>query len=303
MWQTDGRDGVEAEGASYARRDDVYVFVERQRRHVLIGAALNHKDRDLYRVALPRQEPAKERKRWALAQDDETGETHLLIAADELRRQSVRDVFRRLAGAPQIKRANVSDRDYVLIGPLEEASVGDALISVGGLHPDFERHVERLASLAAESDEREEAELYKISRAVERQHRAHARVVHALFERLHAAGFALDQAETGGLRADFAMSRGAETLVFEIRADGAIEDVLKALGQLAVVAPKPAGLHRILALPAPRDQLGGALEPFRPAFEELGVSVLVYDFVGREVSFFFALANADLPRETRQAFA
>ena len=37
-----------------------------------------------------------------------------LPTADELRRQDIRDPFKRLIRAAQIRRANVSDRDYVM---------------------------------------------------------------------------------------------------------------------------------------------------------------------------------------------
>ncbi|MGE0829250.1 MAG: hypothetical protein AB7O04_07865 [Hyphomonadaceae bacterium] len=294
VWQKDWREGAEAEGASYARREDVYIFVEKQKRDVLIGVSLAERDRDLFRAALPRAAPAADRKRYAIAEDDSDGQSYLLIAADELKRQGIREPFRRLAGVANIKRANVSERDYVLIGPLNDARAADALLSLGGLHPDFERHVERLAALAGESDAREETLLYPVSRQVERMHRAHEKIVAALFQTLHGAGYAIDDVETGLFRADFAMSLGAETLVFEIRADAALEDLIKALGQLTLAAPKAAGLTRILALPAPREQLGAALEPYFSTFEEHAISVLIYDFKDGEARFFLERADTGL---------
>src|SRR5262249_35181860 len=98
------------------------------------------------------------RKRFAVA-IGEADEPYLLISADELRRQDIRDPFKRLAGAPQIKRANVSDRDYVMVGPLNDARAADALLSLAALSPRFEAHVEKLGALVGASDPRDEADV------------------------------------------------------------------------------------------------------------------------------------------------
>jgi len=293
IWRSEG-EGVD--GAAYARRDDVYVYLEKTPESVRIGAALSDRDRDLLRIALPRLTPAEARKRWAIAQDDEESRAYLLIAADELRRQGLRDPFRRLAGVNLIKKANVAERDFVLLGPISEPAIGDALLSLAGLSPRFERHVEQLGALAGAGTDGDNA-LYAASWAVERRQRARLHVRQALEARLGAAGFSADIAESGPLRADFAMSRGAETLVIEIRDKADVDDVLTAVGRLALVAPQSAGLVRVLALPAPRDAAQDALDTLKPALTEMGLSVLLFDFDGKRTTLSLALTDASLAPE------
>ncbi len=305
-WQQEGRDGVRAEGAAYSRREDVYVAVERDERRWTLSVALTEKDQILLEVAIPRRDPARDRKRFAMAWSD-GDEPFLLLGVDELRRQGLRDPFRRLAGAPLVKRANVSDRDYVLIGPLKEEGAPDALLSLAALHPRFEALVERLGALAGRSDEADEAEIYTVSPRVARERRVHAKVSAALFQRLRGAGFQIAELKSGVLRADFAAVRGDKALAFEIRADAEIGGGLKALGQLVAVAPAGGagsgpGFRRSLVLPGPRESLGSALAPFEAAFRELGVLVLLYDFKDGEVFFWAQAVPPDFPNDLRALF-
>jgi hypothetical protein len=301
-WQKDDRNGPGASGASFARRDDVYLYVEKDRHTRVLGVALSERDKDLVRIEVSRAEPMKDRKRVALAVD-EAGLAFLLIAADELKRQDVRDAFRRLAGAPRVKRANVSGRDYVLIGPVNDPACADALLSLAALHPRFEGHVEKMASLATQQDGADEADIYKISPNVARQHRAPAKVTRALFERLTAIGYLMDTVALGRLTADLAMSRGEDTVVFEVRPEADVDDLQKALGHLALIAPRALGIARVIALPAPRDALGATLDPYKQAFVEMGVSLIVYDFQGGQPRFSVELADASLDADLRAAIA
>jgi hypothetical protein len=301
-WQKDGRDGLREEGASFSRRDDVYLFVMRDAKNVSIGAALTEKDQEILRLEIPRREPAKERKRAALAADD-ANEPYLMASVDELRRQSIRDPFKRLAGAANVKRANVSDRDYVLIGPLTDTHTADALLSLAALSPAFERHVEKLGALAAQSDEHEEADVYKVSSRVAGAHRVHAKIVEALFEKLRGAGFQVADLRNGPIRADFAAARADAAIAFEIRADAELGDFLKALGQLVLIAPGGGAFRRALVLPAPREQVGGALAPFEAAFREIGVWVLMYDFKDGRASIWTQSAPPELPADLRALFS
>ncbi|MGE3303268.1 MAG: hypothetical protein AB7M12_09160 [Hyphomonadaceae bacterium] len=302
-WQKNARDGaVIEEGASFSRRDDVYLFIIRDGAHVSIGAALTERDRELLRVEIPRAEPAADRQRAALAVD-ENDQLFLLASADELRRQHIRDPFRRLTGAPQVKRANISERDYVLIGPLSDPRAGDALLALAALHPLFDRHVEMLGKLAGRSDEREEAEVYRISPRVRSAHRVHAKVVEALFEKLRGAGFQVADLRNGPVRADFAVARSDAAVAFEIRADAELSDFLRALGQLVLIAPGGGAFRRALVLPAPREALGAALAPFEAAFRETGVWVLMYDFRDGEAHIWTQIAPPELPGDIRTLFA
>jgi hypothetical protein len=301
QWQEDGRNGPRESGASYTRREDVYVFVHRAPRELSVGVALAEKDRDLVRLSLSTRDPARDRKRTALAIDSE-GAAFLLVSIEELKRQNIRDPLRRLAGAPQIKRANVSDRDYVLLGPLEELRVAEALLALGGLHPLFERHVERLAALATASDDLDDTELYQVSPRVAKQHRVHAKVVHALFERLRGQGFEVDELRNGAFRADFAMRRRELAIAFEIRAAAELEDVLKAIGQLLLVAPRRSSFARCIVLPAPREALGASLGPFEAALNEAGALVLMYDVKDKELVFWPQAIPEGFPAELVQAF-
>ena len=271
QWQADGKEGPRESGTSYARREDVDHFVHRRPRATPAGVGAG-------------------------------GDGFLLISVEELKRQNIRDPLRRLAGAPQIKRANVADRDYVLLGPLEDVRVAEALLALAGLNPLFERHIERLGALAVASDERDEAELYRASPRVARQHRIHAKVVQALFEHLHGLGFEVEELKNGPYRADFAMRRRDLAIAFEIRAAAELEDVLKSLGQLMLAAPKSSGFHRCMVLPAPREALGSVLEPFTAAFSESGVLLLMYDFKERAFVFWPQVTPAGFPPELARMF-
>lgn len=300
-WQKDGRDGPREEGASYSRRDDLYLYTEKNQKTFSVGAALTAKDRALLTLELPRRDPAKDRKRFALAVN-ETDETFLLVSAEELKRQNIRDPFRRLAGAPHIKRANVSDRDYVMIGPLGDARTADALLSLAALNPRFEEHVEKLGALAGLSDEKDDADVYQVSPRVARERRVHTKVVEALFTRLRSAGFQVAELTNGPLMADFAVHRNDVAIAFEIRADAELEDFLKAIGQLTLIAPSGGAFQRCMVLPAPRDPLGGALAPFEAAFREARIFVLLYDFDGKDMKFWAQVVPEGFPAELRKLF-
>ena len=277
-WRREEAQGV-VEGVSFARRDDVYVFLERRPDAFVVGVALSESDADLVAFSFGRSEPAGARRRQAAAIND-AGETFLLLGIDELKRQGVHDVFRRLAGAVGVKRAHIAERDYVLLGPLGEPESADALLSVAELHPRFERHVERLGALAARSDSAEGARLYPVSARVVRQHRVFPKIAAALFERFAGAGYQLDAASAGPVQADLALRRGEDTLVFEIRPDCTVEDIQRGLGQLVLLAPNAEGVTRLLVLPAGREPEAAAtaLAVFRGAFDELAVVALTYDF-------------------------
>jgi hypothetical protein len=300
-WQKDGRDGPRTEGASYGRREDVYLYTEKTPRTLSVGVALTEKDRALLTLELPRREPAKDRKKFALAIGD-AEEPYLLVSVDELRHQGIRDPFKRLAGAPQIKRANVSDRDYVLVGPLTEARAADALLSLAALNPRFEAHVETLGALAASSDEKDDRDVYQVSARVAHERRVHAKVVDGLFEKLRAAGFQIAELKNGPLMADFAVHRADVAIAFEIRADAELEDFLKAIGQLVLIAPAGGAFKRCIVLPAPREALGGALAPFEAAFKEIGALVLLYDFQDKGIKFWAQVVPGDFPQELRALF-
>ncbi|MGE3141897.1 MAG: hypothetical protein AB7L65_01130 [Hyphomonadaceae bacterium] len=302
QWRSSDALEPEAEGASFARRDDLHLYLERTRDRIALGAALTPRNRDLVRVEFSRAAPARRKHRAAFAFDDAGDAYFLMISTDALKDHDIRDPFRRLAGAPLVKRAELGGRDYLMIGPLDAPRIADALFAVAGVSPAFEKHIAKLGAVVADEDERQESEVYAVSRAVERAPRAVSRVISALHEHLMRAGFQLDAAEAGALKADFVMSRGAESLVFEIRGDAELADLVRGLGQLALVAPRPAALTRMLLLPAPRDELGQALAPFAPAFEELSVNVLFYDFEGDAVTFRFERADPALPDGTRRLF-
>jgi hypothetical protein len=295
-WQHDGE-----EGASFSIREDVYLFVMRNAKRVAIGAALTARDKEIFRIEIPRKAPASDRKRAAIV-TGEGDELYLMASADELRRQNIREPFKRLAGAPNIKRASVAERDYVLIGPLGEDKTADALLSLAALSPLFEKHVETLAALAGRSDEREETELYAVTPGVTGAHRVHAKVVDALFKMLRGAGFQVAELSNGPIRADFAVARADGAIAFEIRADAELNDFLKALGQLALIAPAGGAFRRALVAPSPQTSLGGALAPFEATFRELGIWVLLYDFKDGAVNIWTAAAPADLPAELRKLF-
>jgi hypothetical protein len=296
-WRHDGD-----EGASFSTRDDVYLFVMRNAKRLAIGAALTARDKEIFRIEIPRKASASDRKRAAIVTDEASGDLYLMASADELRRQNIREPFRRLAGAPNVKRASVAERDYVLIGPLGEDRTADALLSLAALGPAFEKHVETLAALAGQSDAREETELYAISPRIAGAHRVHAKVVDALFTMLRGVGFQVAELSNGPVRADFAVARADGAIAFEIRADAELNDFLKALGQLALIAPAGGAFRRALVAPAPQTSLGGALAPLEATFRELGVWVLLYDFKDGAVNLWTAAAPADLPPDLRKLF-
>jgi hypothetical protein len=300
-WQKDGREGAREEGVSYSRRDDVYLYTEKTQRLHSVGVVLTEKDRALLTIEIPRRDPAKDRKRVAAAIGD-AEEPYLLVSADELRHQDIRDPFKRLAGAPQIKRANVSDRDYVMIGPLTDARAAEALLSLAALNPRFEAHVEKLGALAGASDDRDEADVYQVSSRVARERRVHAKVVEGLFARLRGAGFQVAELKNGPLTADFSVARADIAIAFEIRAHAELEDFLKAIGQLVVIAPAGGAFKRCMVLPAPREALGGALAPFEAALKEIWALVLLYDFQDGGVKFWAQVAPPDFPPDLRKLF-
>lgn len=293
------QDGLE--GWSFSRSEAVYLFLERQRRKYVFGAALSAGDHDLFAFDISRDEPGRDKKRVAVAMN-EAGESFLLIAAEALKGKGIGDVFRRLAGAPAVKRANLADRDYVLIGPLTDQRSAEALLAVAALHPRFERQIEKAAHLAAD-DDREDADIYAVSSGVAKTHRAAAKATRALFERLAALGYYAETVELGALKADLAMSRGEDTVVFEIRAEAEVEDLQRALGHLALIAPLALGLTRVIVLPAPKEALGATLDPYKQAFEEMKVSLVFYDFRGGETVLMLDTADPGLHADVRLALA
>jgi hypothetical protein len=196
----------------------------------------------------------------------------------------------------------VSGREYVLIGPLTDAHIADALLSLASLAPAFERHVDKIGVLAAQSDARDDAELYAISSKVASAHRVHTKVVETLFQKFRAAGFQVADLSSGAARADFAVAGPDGAIAFEIRPDATLGDFLKAIGQLMLIAPAGGAFRRALVLPAPRDAMGAAIAPLETAFREAGVWVLLYDFDGGQVNVWSQLAPQDLPAHLRALF-
>lgn len=301
-WRSQGALEPSADGASFARRDDLHLYVERTADKIAIGVALTEKDRDLLRAEFMRDAPARRKRRLAIAADEE-GRFHLLLSVEALTDQDIRAPLRRLAGAPLAKRAEIGGRDFVLLGPFDSPRIADALAAVAGLSEGFARHIARLGDLVSEEDERMKSALYPVSRNVARAHKVQRRVIAALHERLSLAGYHADEARAGPLPADFAMTKGAETLVFEVRADAELFDLVRGVGQLTLAAPRGASLTRIFVLPAPRDSIGDALAPFHPAFEELSISVLLYDIRNDALEFHFERADPGLSAEARDLFA
>ncbi|MET0182767.1 MAG: hypothetical protein ABW199_07770, partial [Caulobacterales bacterium] len=276
VWRAGGGLEAAADGASFSRRDDLHLYLERTLDKVAIGVALTERDVDLLRIEFMRDAPARRKRRAAIAADD-GGEFHLLLATDFLADQDIREPFRRLAGAPLVKRAEVGGRDYVFLGPFSSPRIADAVAAVAGLSPAFQRHVAKLGDLAANEDDTMDTALYRVSRGVARAHKVQRAVAAALHEKLAGAGYQLDESHVGPLRADFVMSRAADSLVFEIRANAELSDLVRGIGQLTLVAPRGARVSRVFVLPASLGDMGDALTPFRPALEELSVSLLLYD--------------------------
>lgn len=282
-------------GASFSRRDDVYLFVERDEDTIAIGAALTARDRETLRVALPRKAPARDRKRVALVLD-ENNAPFLMVAAETLREQSIRDPLKRLAGQPLVKRAMVSGRDYVLLGPLTDPKVADAFLALAALSPQFEAHVEKLGGFSEEGD------LYLVSPQVSTAHRVHAKVASALMAKLKQAGFQPAHLSNGPVHADLTAARTDATIAFEIRPDAATAEILQALGALALIAPGGGAFRRALVLPTPREQMHATLAPFESVFREIGVWVLLYDFKDGAVNISSHSAPADLLTDLKTLF-
>jgi hypothetical protein len=287
------------QGASYSRREDVYLFVVAEAETLAIGAALTGRDQEILRIEIPRREPTRDRKRAALVMGEDDA-PFLMVSLDELRRQGLRDPLRRLAGAPLLKRATVANRDYLLIGPLGHAKIADALLSLVALSPAFERHVEKLGALSGEG---EEDDLYLVAPSVAGAHRVRAKIGAALLAGLRGAGFQVADIRNPPIKADFAVARADAAIAFEIRPDADLADFLRALGRLTLIAPGGGAFRRALVLPAPRDNLGAALAPFEAAFRELGVWVLMYDFKDGAAQIGTQSAPADLPEDLRALFA
>jgi hypothetical protein len=320
-WQRDGVvDDARERGDMFWRREDVYLYQFRNDKNVGFGVSLTEKDRDLLQLEIRRGEPAKERRKIAVAVS-ESGEYHILVALDQLKRQSIRDALTRLPGVPAIKRATISNRDFILVGPLSDPRAPDALVALASLNPHFERHVEKLGKLLSENDEEEdEVDLYEISRRVRSQRRVQARVIDALFGKVRGMGYQLADtkvAEWEGMdeearsmrerekkliRADFIATRQTDSLVMEIKAECEREDVYKAIGQLSVYAAAGENRTRVLVLPAPRDPLGRALQPFEPAFAELDISVIMFDFKGNTVDFWMVRRGRRIPDDVASVF-
>lgn len=287
-WRRDGPEGVREEGATYARRDDVYVAVSMTDTRAVIGVALMPGDRTVLEITLPRRGPARDRRRAALAVDD-NGETFLLIADEVLRQQGVRDAFRRMAGHGFAKRARVGGRDYLMLGPLSDTGAVDALLALAALHPAFEAHLDTLARLDAPAP----SGLYRVSDALARQHRLRDKVAFAAGERLMAAGFALVDCAAGPYAADTAARRGDVAAALVVAATASPTAVSEVLGALALVAPH--GWSRLVALPAPRDANDPALALALDGCAALSALSLVYDLRDGEVSFTIAHAPASTP--------
>jgi hypothetical protein len=321
-WQRDGLvDNARERGDMFWRRDDFYVFLYRSDREFGLGVSLTERDRDLLRVAIDRREPARDRRKFAVAKSPE-GETFLLVALEQLRRQNIRDALTRLPGVAAIKRATISNRDFLLIGPMSDPRMPDALVALIQLSPVFERHLERLGKLLeGDDDDENDVPLYRLSQRVRSQRRVQARVVEALFQRLRGAGFEWSETRIGEwdaqgqdeprndrererrlMRADFVAARAGGTLVMEIKAEADREDVFKAVGQLAVQGRAVADSRRVLVLPAPRDPLGRALAPFEAAFAELDITVLMFDFKGSAVDLWMVRRGARIPDDVASIF-
>jgi len=297
IWE--GEDATQ--GASFSRSEDVYLFMERRARRAVFGVALSANDADLIRFEISWKEPARDKSRVVAAQN-EAGECFFLIGADALKSQGVGDVFRRLARAPAIKRANLANRDYVLIGPLTDPRSAEALLALAALHPRHGLQIDKSAHLATDED-RDDAVIYEVSVGVRTTHRAMAKAARALHDRLSTCGYYAETVEFGALKADLAMSRGEDTVVFEIRAEARVEDLQRGLGHLALIAPSALGLMRVIVMPASKRALGAAFDPYKQAFEDMKISLLFYDFRNGEVVLTFDAVDPSLHPDVQQALA
>lgn len=284
-WRRDGPRGIVEEGATYARRDDVYVSVAMTDDAAAIAVCLMPGDQRVIEIVLPRRGPARDRRRAALAVDD-NGETFLLIADETLRAEGVRDAFRRMAGHAQAKRARVGGRDYLMLGPLSDAGAPDALLGLAALHPTFEAHLDRLARLDAPAPKG----LYRVADTLTRAHRCADKAAFAVCERLRAAQFDVIEARVGPFAADAAGRRDGALVAACALAQPDARGLAAALGALTIVAPRAEGWTRLLLAPAPREGGAGALAAYESAFAELGVTLGFYDIRDGEI----ALQAADM---------
>jgi hypothetical protein len=271
-WRTDGPRGVAEEGATYARRDDVYLFVSMTDEAAHIGIALMPSDRSVLDIGLPRRGPGRDRRRAALASDDE-GRLYLLAAEEALRLQGVREPFRRMAGHAFAKRARVGGRDYLMLGPLTDPGAVDALLAVAALHPAFEAHLDRLARIDAPAS----ADLWRASDGVARLHRGAERAVFAAAQALRRANFILEPPLESPFGIDLSARRGeAAIAICAVREPSACA-IAERAGALCLAAPTSAGYVRALLAPAAREPEDRTLLALADALADMEVSLVRYD--------------------------
>lgn len=279
-WRKDGPGGIVEEGSTYARRDDVYVSVAMTDVTAAIAVVLMPGDVAVLDIALPRRGPARDRRRAALAVDD-NGEVFLLAAEEALRAQGVRDAFRRMAGHAAAKRARVGGRDYLMLGPLSDPASVDALLALAALHPTFEAHLDRLARLDAPTP----ATLYRPSEALAHVHRFADKAAFALAARLRAADYALAAAAAGPFQADVAARRDDAAIAAHVARAVTPGAIAEALGQLALAAPAQHGFFRLLIVPAPRDAGDDGFAALADAAADLDIAVVSADIRDDDVQF------------------
>lgn len=279
-WRTDGPAGIVEEGATYARRDDVYVSVAMTDAAASIAVALVPGDVVVLEIALPRRGPARDRRRAALAVDD-NGETFLLAAEEALRAQGVRDAFRRMAGHAAAKRARVGGRDYLMLGPLGDPAAVDALLALAALHPTFEAHLDRLARLDAPTP----ATLYRPAETLAHAHRFAEKAAFALAARLRAADYEIVTAATGPFVADVAGRRDDVAIAAHVTRAVTPAAIAEALGVLGLAAPAQQGFFRLLIAPAPRDSTDANFAAFADAAADLDIALVCADIRDDEVQF------------------
>jgi len=271
-WRKDGPRGVAEEGSTYARRDDVYVSVAMTDETAAIGVALMPGDRAILDIALPRRGPGRDRRRAALAVDD-NGDVFLLAAEESLRERGVREPFRRMAGHAFAKRARVAGRDYLMLGPLAQAGVVDAILALAALHPTFEAHLDRLARLDAPAP----MGVWRVSDGLARVHRGAEKAAFAAALALRRAEFVLIDPLPGPFAVDVAARRGEAYLAVRAVRDASAETLAQAAGALALAAPACDGWTRILLAPAPRAADDPALAAFADALAEMGITLTTFD--------------------------
>lgn len=273
-----------ARGRSFARGGDFYIYLEQSDAGSALGVARARDDCDVLRIALDHDAQSDAADDAALLWDDEDADAFLVLSETWLLQSGIADPFVRAAGSALIKRADIGARRFLMLGPLDKPRAADALIAIGGL------------KASAESDT-----LYPVGHGVERTHRARDQALSHLAERLEAAGYKRDAASAAGLSAELALSLEAQTLVFAAPRRLTATAIAAALGSFAIYAPREAGCVRILTLPGPHLDDGGALEPFLPALQELSVSVLFYDFAADGPRYWFAAADETLSTHVRAA--